>query len=914
MPIRQRNSVVRFDKPCLRVKSAVEYFREHMGIGDYLDQGDQAELTWFGAGAERLGLRGKCVLREFENLCQRRNPVTGEKLTVRERGSAGRVCYFGQISPPKDVSLACLVGGDDRIRAWWDEAVRETLKEMEAVTATRVRLNGADENRATGNMVAAVVTHEASRALDPQLHTHVAILNVTFDPTESRWKSVQPSGFYQHQAFFREVCYSKLAEKLKGAGYELEPARTMGFNLKGVPPGVREKFSKRRQQILRDVRNVGAATQDAIQAIAGQNRDAKVTATAADLHANWIQQAGKDAEALRAVIAATERKGVSTEGGDASAALTAGGAHLFERQSVVDERELLSEALVAGRGAVSVGDLRRELCARLDSKDLVRVGPDVASRETLLAEQEFVNWATLHRRDAASLGHAPSASGLASDQAEAVASVLSSRSRVVILQGDAGTGKTTCLKAVVAAIEESGSRVFGCAPSSGAADVLRTELTPEADTLQQLLVNAPLQEQVRGRVLVVDEAGLISVRQMRDLCRLAQANDCRLLLVGDIKQHSSVEAGDALRCLQEYAQVPAVRLTNIRRQKNPAYREAVSLLARGNAFAAFDRFVWLGAVQEIKNAPALFRAAADDYVRTVASGKTCLAISPVWSEIHAFTAEVRARMKAAGRLQSAERSVPVVFSLNWTREYHRRVENYQPGDVLSFHRATAGYAKGEQATVIRREKGSLIVRIGDGIERSLDPKRTSGFDVGLGKEIRVAIGDRLLIRANCKPAQLKNGDVVEVRGFGDNGALQLTDGRMVPPAFREFSHGYATTSHRAQGKTVARGILLLADEGIRAANLKQAYVSNSRFQESQTIYTTDRRAARDAMMRPADRRLASDVFTSTLTAVQSFRQAFLHRLFNCRVMNPAVAMLRGSIDLFRAPGVRFSQGRNGPNA
>ncbi|MDP3069657.1 MAG: MobF family relaxase [Opitutaceae bacterium] len=895
------------------MKGAVEYFREHMGIGDYLDQGGQAKLTWYGIAAEKLGLRGVCRREDFEQLCKGRHPVTGDKLAVRERAAGRRVCFFGQISAPKDVSIACLIGGDNRIWAWWDEAVRETLKEIEAVTATRVRRSGADENRTTGNMVAAVVTHEASRKLDPQLHTHVCVLNVTFDTAENRWKSVQPSGFYKHQGFLREVCYNKLAERLLAAGYELEPARGIGFTIKGVPPALRERFSQRRAQILRETAAAGAVSQDAIQTIVSNSRDAKVNATADDLRAGWLRSAGAETDALRAVVAAADGTRPFHPGPETAAALTAGGAHLFERQSVVDERELLREALVAGRGAVSVGDLRRELSVRLESKELVRVGPDVASRETLLAEQEFVNWADAHCRDAPALGHASVAGGLDSDQAEAVASVLGSRSRVVILQGDAGTGKTTCLKAVVAGIEESGGRVFGCAPSSGAADVLRTELTPEADTLQQLLVNAPLQAQVRGRVLVVDEAGLISVRQMRDLCRLAQANDCRLLLVGDIKQHSSVEAGDALRCLQAYAHVPAVRLTNIRRQKNPAYREAVSLLARGDAFGAFKRFVRLGAVQEIKNSHALFRTAADDYVCTVASGKTCLAISPVWSEIHAFTAEVRARMRAAGRLQSAERSVPVVFSLNWTREYHRRVENYQPKDLLSFHRATAGYAKGDQATVVRRKEGLLIVRAGDGTERMLDPKRTSGFDVGLGQEIRVAIGDRLLIRANCKPARLKNGDVVEVRGFGENGALQLTDGRTVPAAFREFSHGYATTSHRAQGKTVARGILLLAEAGIQAANLKQAYVSNSRFQESQTIYTTDKRAARDAMMRPADRRLASDVFVSPLTTAQSFRQAFLHRLFNSRVTNPALAMLRGALNVFREPAVRVPHVRTVSN-
>ncbi len=867
-----------------------------MGIGDYLEQKGQAQMTWYGAAAEMLGLRGVCFREAFEALCTGRHPVTGEKLGVRDRGAGRRVCFFGQVSAPKDVSLACLVGGDQRIRTWWDEAVRDTLKEIEAVTATRVRQKGADEDRVTGNMAAAVVTHETSRKLDPQLHTHVCVLNVTFDAAENRWKSVQPAGFYRHQAFFREVCYNKLAEKMSAAGYELEHARKIGFTIKGVSSALREQFSQRRAQILREAAAAGATSQDALQAIASNSRDAKENATAADLRTEWLRQAGPDAATLRDIVASADGSRRAARGLDAGAALGSAEAHLFERQSVVDERELLREALIAARGSTSIDVLRTELATRLSTGELLRKGNDVASRETLAAEREFVEWAGAHRWDEAPLGMMTVGSNLEADQADAVSSVLGSRSRVVILQGDAGTGKTTCLKSVVAGVGKAGGSVFGCAPSSAAADVLRHELTPEADTLQQLLVNTSLQEKVRGRLLIVDEAGLISVRQMRDLCRIAHANDCRLLLVGDTKQHSSVEAGDALRCLQEYGRVPAVRLTRIRRQKDPGYREAVSLLARGDAFGAFNRFMRLGAVQEITNPQTLFRTAADDYVRTITAGKTCMAISPVWSEIHAFTTEVRARLKVAGQLSSNERQLPVVHSLQWTREQMRRTEHYQAGDLLTFHRGAGGFTKNEQAVVVKREETLLIVRANDGSQRTLDPRRVGGFDVGLGKEIPVAIGDRLLIRANCKAEKLKTGDVVAVSGFTTNGAITLTDGRKVPPIFRQFSHGYATTSHSSQGKTVARGLLLLGDTGLRAANLKQAYVSNSRFYESHTIYTTDKHAARAAMQRPADRKLASEIFAGSPSVSTSFRQKLLYRINRVRVASPALAALRGCWD------------------
>ena len=97
--------MVRFDKPCVLVKGAVEYFREHMALGDYLTQEGQVETTWVGAGTERLGLAGRCQLPHFENLCRGLHPVTEEKLMVRDKGTFRRVCYFGRIFPPKDVSV-----------------------------------------------------------------------------------------------------------------------------------------------------------------------------------------------------------------------------------------------------------------------------------------------------------------------------------------------------------------------------------------------------------------------------------------------------------------------------------------------------------------------------------------------------------------------------------------------------------------------------------------------------------------------------------------------------------------------------------------------------------------------------------------------------------------------------------------
>ncbi len=842
----------------------MEYFREHMQVGDYLTEGDRVEMTWYGEGAKRLGMDGVCRLQDFEKLCRGVHPISGESLMVRNKGVHRRVCFFGQISPPKDVSLLYLVGQDRRIEGWWQNAVRETLVELEAVTSTRVRRGGVCEDRVTGNMVAAVVTHDASRALDPQLHTHVCIMNVTFDPVENRWKGVQPSAYFQNQGYLREVCYNKLASYMMGAGYQLESARSMGFNVVGVPAELRNRFSKRRQTILERSALVGLKTQDALQTIAGQTRTKKSHVKTSDLRVGWIEEAGEELSALTKTVNSAQNMSERRDGYSPKEATASSEAHVFERCSVVEKNVLIRESLVAGRGRVDLKDLKRIVSDRIKSGDLVRQGSQVGSKAGLLAEEEFVGWARSASPSGGTWGEIPPMDGLGQDQIAAVTGVLDARARVLILQGDAGTGKTTSLKAIVAGIEQGGGRVFGCAPSSGAADVLRQELTADADTLQQLLINESLQRKARDRVILVDEAGLISVNEMRDLCRLAARNGNRLLLVGDTKQHTSVEAGDALRCFKQFSEVPVFQLKEIRRQKDPGYREAVRHLARGDAVAAFRQFEQMGAVKEIPDHGLLFQAAAEDYVRTARNDKSCLAISPVWSEIHDFTDAVRGHLWLAGLLSGPEKQIETVYPMKWTREECRRLENYQVGDVLTFHRASDIFEKHERVTVEGRRERELVVRSASGEAYAFDPRKNFGFEVGLLKPIPVAVGDRLLLRANLKESELRNGDLVSVAELGEDGGIGLLDGRKIPAWFRQFSYGYATTSHSAQGKTVDRGILIMADEGIAAGNLKQAYVSNSRFRESQVIYTSDRESAKDAMMRPGDRKLVHEILPETM--------------------------------------------------
>jgi len=185
------------------------YAQRHLQQSDYFDQNRTVEGMWHGRGAELLGLKGEVMSDDFEAVRQGIDPRTAEFLRQRHSAdrratngaeqSKARSLYDMTFSAPKSVSVMAIVGGDERLVAAHETAVREALEEAERYSATRVRLAGLNENRTTGNWVAAAYTHDTSRELDPQLHTHAVGANLTYDGVEGRWKALQASGFYERR-------------------------------------------------------------------------------------------------------------------------------------------------------------------------------------------------------------------------------------------------------------------------------------------------------------------------------------------------------------------------------------------------------------------------------------------------------------------------------------------------------------------------------------------------------------------------------------------------------------------------------------------------------------------------------------------------------------------------------------------
>jgi conjugative relaxase-like TrwC/TraI family protein len=775
-------------------------------------------------------------------------------LTARLR-SDRTVGYDFNFHVPKSVSLLYATTRDERILDAFRDSVDGTMHDMEAEMLTRVRKAGKNENRTTGNMAWGEFIHFTSRPVDgvpdPHLHAHCFVFNTTFDETDQKWKAGQFRELNRDAPYFEAVFHSRFAERLSDLGLPIERSKK-GWELSGVDKHLVAKFSRRTAQIEEKAREMGIDDVETKAELGAKTRERKAkNLSFVELQDAW--QGRMDEQELDALSALEQKLGGDAEPADSDASARAieyAKSHVFERKSVVPERQFLTSALWHSVGQASVEEVQREAAA----SDLIygnRSGRQmVTTRDVLEEERQVVAFAREGRGTCAPFAkHHDSFSRdwLNAEQKQAVKHVVESRDRVMLVRGAAGVGKTTLMQEAVEAIEGTGTKVFAFAPSADASrGTLRDAGFKDADTVARLLVDEKLQEQARGQLIWVDESGLLSMKSMRQVFNIADRLDARVLLSGDRYQHGSVERGAALRLLEEEAGLTPANVKEIQRQSG-TYKEAVRALAEGNAAVGFKRLDDLGWVHELPEDDRHKRMAAD-YVEAVAEGKTALVVSPTHFEGDKITAEIRQTLKERGDLGRDERSFRVLHNVNLTEAERGDTVNFAPGDVLIFHQNAKGHNRGERVNATGVDKLPL--------------DQAARFQVFHRENIMLAPGDRVRITHNGKTADgkhdLRNGAIYNVKTFDQDGNIVLGNGWTVGKDWGFLAHGYVTTSHSSQGRTVDRVFVGQGSESFVASSREQFYVSASRARERVTIYTDNKESLLDAVKRSDDRLTATE--------------------------------------------------------
>jgi conjugative relaxase-like TrwC/TraI family protein len=836
---------------------AESYFDEHLAQNDYYAAGEIRPGQWIGTGAERLVLSGQVTREQFHALCENRNPHDNDRLTQRQqKEDKRRVFYDFTCSAPKSVSVLAVTLNDERLVAAHEEAERMAFRELETFAATRVRKAGNQRDRMTGNLVAAAFLHDSSRELDPLLHTHCTVFNATFDEKEHCWKALQARPMYDAIRYATAVYRNELARRVQEIGYQIGPAKH-GFEIKGVSDEVLQRFSKRSQQRDKVVQEMEQKlgrklTNNEIAHAVHQSRAKKIKGiSTAEVREKQLAQLSPDErQVLQSICASATGRPSALTPADENQVLTHAVSHVFERKSVVPEHELLGVALSQRPGEVDLPALK---AAVKQSPNLVRTEYGFSTKEILATELDLIQTVNAGCDSVAPLhpGYQP-ADWLSEDQQRAIYHVLRTSDRITGIRGLAGTGKTTALRELVVACKEARVEPLFCAPTAAATDVLRKEEF-EAVTLQSLLQSKPILS--KRNLIVLDEAGAVGIDDMKRLFDLAK--DCRVLLCGDTGQHASVARGDALRILEKHSKFQSGQLTRIRRQRRAEYRKAVELAAQKRTVEAFAQLERMGAVTELSG-DNLHSEAAKSYLKALAANKSALLVVPTWNEIEAVTEKVRAALKMSGRLAGEDKEFQVFDSLSWTEAQKRDARQYRPGMALRFHLAAHSFDKNESVAVVAIANDSLKVQRADGSEDvfPLGAGRAC-FDVGEKRKLKVAAGDKLLLQSNWQK-RFVNGELVEVRAIqGD--ALVLADGRVIPENYRTFTHGYAVTSHAAQGKTVDEVLVVASSRSLPAVHQEQFYVSISRGRDICRVFTDDAELLRSHVTRSSARLAAVEV-------------------------------------------------------
>ena len=827
--------------------SAAEYFKTDLtrkpkgaDAAYYLTTGAEPP-EWGGKLAATLGLTGPPTQEQLQRLLDGHHPLTGADL-VQRRTANRRQGYDVVVSAPKSVSVMAMF--DDRLPALIREADRLAMLELEANAAVRVRAGKQDRSDPTGTLLWLKVEHRESRELDPMLHAHHVIPNLTL-AADGSLKALEPGQALRRCRLFTEIFRNRLAQGLRAAGYDLKQEKE-GFELADVPAEVRHLFSKSRSKIEEAEAELEQKlgreiTNDERAVLAKDVKRAKLKGlTPEALLAHQLgqltpeQRGALEAAAARARARETPEAETPPEGAAAAAAAaTFAVDHIFARTTICQTFKVAEWALRHSQGRATWAQIKQAI-GRLG---LIHAETDCTTPAAQALERSVIGFVEGGRGVCPPLGGGADLKDLAPEQEELVKAVLGSRDRVTAIEAPPGAGKSFCLRSISKAIPGA----VCCAPTAAAVEVLEGDGI-RARTLDSLLNDRKTHAQIK--TVIVDEASLVSSAQCAKLLAYAQHHGWRLVLQGDRRQNRAVAAGSPFALILEHTDTTRGELREIRRQRKKPYRRAVKLMARGQMDRGLDAFEKMNAVVESAD-PAERRRAAAEYYADACEWGTVAAVAPTWHEITESTRAIRAELRARGRLAKEETEFTTLQNIDLTTAQRRHLR-YWPDDGLAYFTKRVGEtplgAVGRFLGPRKDRKGVYVVRtpnlqeLGEADLEAVQPVREV--------KVRLSPGDKILLQANgaCEDGRkLTNGTVAQIESI-EQGRITLKDGRTLPPGYVRFSLGYVTTAFSAQGVTANTAMAILpTGAGI---SRKSVFVALSRGRDEVKLFTDELKTLR----------------------------------------------------------------------
>ncbi len=866
----------------------------------YAGESEPSASRWYGRGAAVLGLSGNVEPEAFVNLLNGIAPdgrsLAGKTIDSKKRRAATDYTF----SAPKSVSLAALVQQDERVLAAHQQAVTKALAILENRYAqTRISHSGKRQRLTTGNLIAAVFTHTTSREIEPQLHSHCVVMNTTQLP-DGQWYSFSNEEAIAHQKLLGQIYQNELAIALQQQGYEIARRANGQFELTGYSPELLKVFSTRRQQIEQLL-----STWETESSSLPNLKDDKIHASAARREAAALRSRRSKPKAIthdklvQGWNALVQLKGLqlptlprpnATSDQDVDSARVAvemAIQHCGEREAVFRRSQLERFVLEHNLGEISFDEVQSAIA---HSPELIQVALDKFTTQAAINLE--LNTIRLMQQGRGQMNPVirpnPSDSDspkfercvghqtLTAGQQQAIQLALTTRDQFIAWQGAAGSGKTSGLKVVKAIAQTQGYQVRGFTPSAEAAHSLGQALGVETETVAGLLVAQQSLETMLAscpksklpELWIVDEAGLLSMKDAHALLSLANAEHARVLLVGDTRQLSAVEAGNPFKSLLAGG-IAIARLDENLRQQTRQLKAAVEFLTAGKAAEGIAALDDAGCIQVIPNPDERLAQVAENYLNlSPAEREITLILAGTNQNRRMLTQKIRQGLQQEETLGSDRFTVTGLRQRDLTKTQTSYASAYTVGNVLMFQKNYPGQnlIKQQQYTVLKKnpELNQLTLQNPEGQITQINPALCREKTVYEAEQFGVGVGDRLRWTKNNRTAGIRNGQTFTVNQISATGTARITDAdgmqRTIRFTEKQFiDYAWVSTTYSSQGKTADR-VLALMDG---TTSKESFYVAVSRARHHLTLYTADKSELMQLAQKSRARENVSDYLSLT---------------------------------------------------
>jgi conjugative relaxase-like TrwC/TraI family protein len=856
-----------------RLKGTPANIARYYTVDDHYAKGTDGHGEWGGRLATDLGLAGRVDPATFQALLLGK---VGDQQLGRRREQGQIEHHPGwdfAVNAPKSVSIMALVAGDERIVAAHEQAVGVALAYLEEHATFRHREEGKIIHEVTGRLIFARFTEQASRGLDPHLHTHVVVMNMTNRADGAPMVSLETRAMFAEQMTAGQVYRNELAHELRALGYAIDYDPRKGlFEMRGVPRQLIETFSQRAAEIDEHAREHGLTGQAARRLSFYETRGPKEKVSLEALHGRWTVRLGLNREAIEKLVerARENERTLPVDPIIAARAMLFGIRQAEGREAVNNLGQLFRGALASHVGEVRLGDVRPLAIEHEKRRKLLKTRHETGdqlhtrgrtSRRTARFELALADHLALALDDARPLAardrllEAAGTAGLNAAQQAALLYIGTSRDRIVGVHGVAGTGKSTLVGALREAADAQ-TILTALAPTSSAAAELGFRAKIESRTVASLIAGGG-----RGldehHVLVVDEAGQLGNRQALRVLEISRLTGARVILVGDNRQTGAIEQGKPFWLMQRLG-LSKAELTESVRQETRSMKAAVTQARLGNYSGSLMN---LDKVTCAEDAEALAGRMVQEWTRLGPESRANTNILVLENATRLIVnAKVREALKSEGGIAAEDTRLSVLTPSGMTDQEKHLARFYSRGQVLVFARDQAGpgIARDTEyrvAGTARDGRGRQVLQLVDAHGRTIqwDPRlgRASQVNVFKADERNLAVGDRVQWRLVNHDLGVRNADRGTIERLeGTTATIRWDRDARVQKInlveYKHWDHGYAETVYSAQSKTYDR-VYVLAPVRSPLVTGQNYYTAITRARFGVKLWTEDAKCLADKL-------------------------------------------------------------------